>query len=184
MDGILKQRVAALGAALALACLGLTTGCHSVGQDHYKAGMHAEMVNAKFRPTVEPLRTSAVAKGEAKSFVLFWFIPLEWPTHFSNAANSMHARGGFFYRLFHGYNDPLRDAAVYEACAASGADILLAPRFVEERINGPLWIFRQRKVSVEGFPARITGVQEIPMEKWPLLFGPNSGTQLIKTISE
>lgn len=180
MDGNMKKRAVAMGAALALVALGLGTGCHSIGQDHYRAGMHAEMVGARFKPTIEPLHNAEVAKGTAKSFILFWILPLEWPTHFSNAATSDEPRGGFFSRLFFHPGDPLRDAAVYEACASSDADILLAPRFTEECHCGPLWIFKQRTVSVEGIPARITGAQEIPIEKWPLLFGPNSGTQLIK----
>ena len=182
MDGNMTRRTIALGAALALAVLGLGTGCHSIGQDHYRAGTHAEMVGARFKPTIEPIHNAEIAKGSAKSFVLFWILPLEWPTHFSNSATSEEPRGGFFARIFQ-HGDPLRDAAVYEACASTDADILLAPRFTEEYHSGPLWIFKQRKVWVEGIPARITGAQEIPIEKWPLLFGPNSGTQLIKTVN-
>ncbi len=160
-------------AALALT-IGLGTGCTSVWQDHYTAGMGAEMVDAKFKPTVETM-PGAKAKGSAKSSVVFWFIPASWPNFFSSEANE--ETKGFFH-----FRDPLREAAVYEACNASGADILLAPRFTEERHTGFLWFFRKRTVSVEGIPARVTGAKEIPVEKWPLLFGANSGTQLIKNV--
>lgn len=159
-------------AALAAACgamLAAGAGCHSISQDHYRAGLQAEIVPAKFKPLVEPIRGSQVATGNSKSLVAFWILPLEWPKKFSNDPNTF-------------YGDWLKDAAVYEACEAAGADILIAPRFKEERIAGPLWFFRMRKVSVEGIPARIVGAEEIPVEKWPLLFGGASGTQLIKTV--
>lgn len=162
-------KTALVGVALVLA--GLATGCHSIGRDCYRAGMQAEMIPAKFKPNVEAMRGAQPATGSAKSLTVFWILPASWPERFATDPNAPF-----------GYGDPLRDAAVYEACAASGADILLAPRFTEERTTGPLWFFRSRKVSVEGFPARITGTQEIPVEKWPLLFGPNSGTQLIRTM--
>ena len=164
------------GRMAALACAGTFalafTGCQSVSQDKYRAGFHAEIVPAKFKPLVEPIRGAPTATGTADSLTAFWILPLEWPSKFSSDPNSPESCFG----------DALKDAAVYEACASSGADILLAPRFTEERVTGPLWFFRKRTVSVEGIPARIVGAQEIPLEKWPILFGANSGTQLIRTV--
>ena len=162
-------RTILLGAALVLA--GLASGCHSIGQDCFRAGMQTEMIPAKFKPNVEIIRGAQSVSGSAKSMTVFWILPAVWPERFAPDPNTPF-----------GYGDPLRDAAVYEACAASGADILIAPRFTEERTVGPLWFFRSRKVSVEGIPARINGAEEIPVGKWPLLFGPNSGTQLIRTL--
>lgn len=162
-------RAVLLGVALALAAL--VSGCHSIAQDRYRAGLQAEMIPAKFKPTVEVIRGAPTATGSAKSMIVFWILPVMWPERFAPDPNAPF-----------GHGDWLHDAAVYEACAASGADILLAPRFTEERTTGLLWFFRSRKVSVEGIPARVTGAQEIPVEKWPLLFGPNSGTQLIRTV--
>lgn len=162
-------RTALLGAALVMATL--ASGCHSIAQDRYRAGLQAEIIPAKFKPTVEAMPGAKPATGSAKTMTVFWILPVMWPERFAPDPNAPF-----------GYGDWLRDAAVYEACAASGADILLAPRFTEERTTGLLWFFRSRKVTVEGFPARITGAKEIPVEKWPLLFGPNSGTQVIRTI--
>lgn len=155
--------------ACGLAWMALGSGCHSVAQDHYRAGLQAEILPAKFKPVVQPMDGAPVAKGGSKSVTVFWILPVQWPEKFSHDPNAF-------------YGDWLKDAAVYEACAKSGADILLAPRFTEERVTGPLWFFRKRNVSVEGIPAKIVGAQEIPVEKWPLLFGPNSGTQVIKTV--
>ena len=163
------SRAILLGTALALAAL--ASGCHSIAQDRYRAGLHAEMIPAKFKPTIEAMPVTQPATGSAKFLAVFWILPVIWPDRFSPDPNAPF-----------GYGDWLRDAAVYEACKASGADILIAPRFTEERTTGLLWFFRSRKVSVEGFPAKITGAKEIPVEKWPLLFGPNSGTQVIRTI--
>ena len=148
-------------AALALAAFALA-GCKSTTQDFMKLPLDARIVPAKFKPIVEVMKDAGVAKGSAYGEKIFWIIPVSGPDKFaSNSAAGIMAFA----------EDPMKAAAVYQACKSVGADILLAPRFTEERYASFLWFNKTRKVSVEGVPAKITGAAEIPVEDWAELFG-------------
>lgn len=144
-----------------------STGCHTVTADLYKADTDAEMVPAKFKPTVEVMKDKGLVTGSARSAYAFWIIPTEYPNKFSTIKGSF----GLPYSL--------ANAAMYDACQKSGASILLAPRFTVKRYTSFLWFMGDTEVTVTGIPAKIKGAEEIPVESWPTLFGPQSGTQKI-----
>ena len=162
-----------LSVAIAAMAVGMFAGCRSTTQDAYRLPFEAKTVPAKFKPTVEVIENQGAAKGDASREKIFWFIPVAAPDKFSTNPSGLSF-----------LDDELKSAAIYQACKATGADIILAPRFTEERYSSFLWFHRTRKVRVEGIPAKITGAEEIPVEQWPILFGANSGTQVIKTESK
>lgn len=146
-------------------------GCTTTIEDHHRADLKAQLISAKFKPTVEVMKDKGIVKGTAVKSYWFWFIRRESPDSFS-------------HEIFDGFNGlmipTVANAAVYDACKKSGASILLAPRFIETDETSFLWFSGTRTITVEGVPARITGAEEIPVEQWPVLFGTQSGT--IKTI--
>ena len=148
------------------------TACTSVNQDFKRVPLDADIVPAKFKPTVEVIKTPTVARGNSESERIFWIISSKYPRKFASTGAAVDAaNNGFLAGLFaKNYEDPLKSAAVYDACKKAGADILLAPRFTTERYVGFLWFLRSRKVSVEGIPARIVGAEEIPVDQWKELF--------------
>ena len=142
-------------AAMILSAI-IFSACTSVNQDIKRVPLDAKIVPAKFKPTVEVIKDPAVAKGTSESEKVLWLLTTKYPNKFAPVA---------------ALEDPLRAAAIYDACQKSGADIILAPRFTEERYTSFLWFFKTRKVSVEGIPAKIVGAEELPVEKWRELFG-------------
>ena len=112
-------------------------------------------------------------KGTAKKSYWFWIFNHESPDSFA------HEIMGSFNGLM---IPTVYNAAVYDACDKSGASIILAPRFTETTTTSFLWFSGEKTVTVEGVPARITGAEEIPVEKWPEIFGSQSGTQKVITV--
>lgn len=162
-----KSAILAVGTVMAF----MLVGCSSLHQDHLRASLDAKIVPAKFKPTVVVMKDKGIVSGYADSKSIFWIIPCKTPNKFSSNPNS----GGVSI-----FEDQLKAAAIYDACQKCGADIILAPRFTERRFASFLWFYKERAITVEGIPAKITGAEEIPIEDWPILFGTASGTQLIK----
>lgn len=158
--------------ALALVASGMV-GCKTTIDDCFRSDLRTDLVAAKFKPTVEVLKDKGVVKGTAKKSYVFWFIPSESPNSFAHEITG----------IFSGIMIPtVYNAAVYDACEKSGASILLAPRFTETTTTSFLGFSGEKTVSVEGVPARVVGAEEIPVEKWPELFGSQSGTQKVITV--
>lgn len=159
--------------ALALTAVGMT-GCKTTIDDCFRSDLRTELVSAKFKPTVEVIKDKGVVKGTAKKSYWFWIFNHESPDSFAHEIQGM----------FSGLMIPtVYNAAVYDACDKSGASIILAPRFTETTTTSFLWFSGEKTVTVEGVPARITGAEEIPVEKWPEIFGAQSGTQKVITVS-
>lgn len=139
--------------AMAVA-VAVTTGCMSTTKDHYRAQTSIDLGSVHFQPIVEVIE-GKTAEGSASSRNTFWFFKIEKPKKFSNNISS--GMGNFAFK----FEDPLRAAAVYAACEAVGADILLAPRFTDEIEIGFLCFNSRRKVTVKGVPAKIIGAKEV-----------------------
>lgn len=159
--------------ALVLTMVGMT-GCKTVIDDCFRSDLRTELVSAKFKPTVEVLKDKGVVKGTAKKSYWFWFFNHESPDSYA------HEISGLFGGLM--MIPSVYNAAVYDACEKAGASILLAPRFTETTTTSFLWFSGEKTVSVEGVPARIVGAEEIPVEKWPEIFGAQSGTQKVISV--
>ena len=145
-------------------------GCKTTIDDCFRSDLRTDLVPAKFKPTVEVIKEKGIVKGTAKKSYWFWFFNHESPDSFAHEING----------IFSGIMIPtVYNAAVYDACEKAGASILLAPRFTETSTTSFLWFSGEKTVSVEGVPARIIGAEEIPVEKWPELFGSQSGTQKV-----
>ena len=149
---------------------GFVSGCKTTIDDRFRSNLKTELVPAKFKPKVEVMEHKGLVKGTATKSYWFWFISSESPNTFA-------------HEIVSGYSGlmlpSVANAAVYDACAKSGATILLAPRFTETETTGFLWFCGSRTVTVEGVPARIVGAEEIPIDQWPIIFGAKSGTQKI-----
>ena len=166
----MKNLVVMAGVAAVVGC---ACGCKSLVQDASRSDLKTQLVPAKFKPTVEVIKDKGIVKGTAKKSYWFWIFNHESPDSFAHEING----------LFSGLMIPtVYNAAVYDACDKSGASIILAPRFTETSTTSFLWFSGEKTVTVEGVPARIIGAEEIPVEKWPEIFGAESGTQKIITV--
>lgn len=147
------KKISILAVAVVAAMLG---GCKSTIQDIHVSDMNTQMVSAKFKPKVEVIGDSV--SGIANLDTIFWGW---WALEASDSfANQIFDNFGF------SFGNPLKDAAVYDACKKVDADILLAPVFTYKKETGFLWFARDIEVTVKGVPAKITGAEEIPFEKW------------------
>lgn len=164
-----------LMAGFLAAMTGMVAGCKTTIDDRFRSDLRTELVAAKFKPKVEVMAEKGIVKGSATKSYWFWFIGRENPNSFAHEITP----GGGGLML-----PSVANAAVYDACAKSGATIILAPRFTETDSTGFLWFCGSKTVTVEGVPARIVGAEEIPVEQWPILFGPRSGTQKVVTEKE
>ena len=165
-----KISILAVAVVAAMFC-----GCKSTMQDIHVTDMNTEMVSAKFKPQVQVIGDSVT--GSATANTIFWgWWATEWPETF---ANQMTSSFGF------SFGNPIKDAAVYDACKKAGADILLAPVFTVKKEIGFLWFEKNIEVTVKGVPAKITGAEEIPFEKWcELMKQPGCVTIKAKTPDE
>lgn len=158
-----------IAAALMAVATGMT-GCKTTIDDCFRSDLRTELVPAKFKPTVEVIKEKGIVKGTATKSYWFWLFNHKSPDSFAHEISD----------VFNGLMIPsVYNAAVYDACEKSGASILLAPRFTETTTTSFLWFSGAKTVTVEGVPARIVGAEEIPVEKWPEIFGTESGTQKI-----
>lgn len=140
----------------AVAAAAMFIGCANVtNQDHYRATPAVGIKSVQFQPQVEVIE-GKTAVGTASGASIFWIFATEYPEKFSNNLSSGGAMG-----FLSSFEDPIRAAAVYEACAASGADILLAPRFTESYKSVFFGFKKHKTVTVKGIPAKIVGAKEV-----------------------
>jgi len=145
-------------------------GCRTEIADRFSSHMKTELVPAKFKPTVEVMKEKGIVRGTASASYWFWIFDFGRPEAYAHE----YVDGAPQLAL-----NTLEDAALQDACAKSGAAILLAPRYTLVDESSFLAFMGTRTMTVEGVPARITGAEEIPVDQWPVLFGPKSGTQKI-----
>lgn len=157
-------------AGMLVAFAAVFSGCRTELSDRFRSNMKTELVPAKFKPKVEVMAEKGVVRGTASASYWFWFFDYGAPDAFAHE----YVDGAPQLAL-----NTLEDAAVYDACEKAGASILLMPRFTIVNESSFLAFLGTRTVTVEGVPARIVGAEEIPVDQWPILFGPRSGTQKI-----
>lgn len=139
---------AVAAAAMFIGCANTTT------KDHYRATPAVGIKSVVFQPQVEVIE-GKTAVGTASGKSIFWIFTTEAP---ENRSNNLSSGAIGFLSSF---EDPIRAAAVYNACEAAGADILLAPRFTESRKSVFLGFKEHRTVTVKGIPAKIVGAKEV-----------------------
>ena len=141
-----KLMTGALLAALAAAM----AGCRSTNVDEWRADLKTELCPARFKPTYEVMKEKGIVKGEAMEKYSWWGFVSEGPDTFANEIGGpLTLKPG------------VKEAAFEDACAKSGATILLAPRFTIQKQVGILWFNGMQKVTVEGVPAKLTGATEV-----------------------
>jgi len=153
-----------------VACVAAFSGCRTELSDRFRSNMKTELVPAKFKPKVEVMKDLGLVRGTSSASYWFWIFDYGKPDAYAHE----YVDGAPQLALY-----TLEDAALQDACEKSGASILLAPRFTLVDEASFLAFMGTRTVTVEGVPARIVGAEEIPVDQWPVLFGPRSGTQKI-----
>jgi len=146
-----------------LVCLGVlmfgAVGCKTTVDDRWRADMTAKILPATFKPTYEVMKDKGIVKGTAESTTWFWFFTTE-PDTYANELTGHHSMG---LKI----GNSIASAALYNACENAGANIILAPRFIQTQEVGFLGFTRTLRVTCEGIPARLTGAEEIPFDKLP-----------------
>ncbi|MCR5413487.1 MAG: hypothetical protein K6F50_02005 [Kiritimatiellae bacterium] len=133
-------------AAVALA----VTGCKTTLDDRWTSNLSTTLAPACFKPKYEVMKDRGIVKGTATESWWFWFISKEAPDTFT------HERNGFASIV-----PTVADAALNNACASVGAQILLAPRYTVTKEKGILGFDGRTTVTVEGIPARLVGAEEV-----------------------
>lgn len=139
----------------ALSVTSLIVGCKTTDVDEWRSDLKTSLCPAKFKPVYEVMKDKGIVSGEASESWTFWFIT-DGPDTYAREI------GGPIY-----IGDDVREAAFEDACAKSGATILLAPRFTVTKDVGWFWFSGSRKVRVEGVPARLIGAEEVKTEDNP-----------------
>lgn len=134
---------------LAICCVGCTT----VQKDVYVANTNVEMQPVMFEPVTKVIGEKTV--GRATDSSTFWgLISTESPEKFVDTKASSS-------KSF----TEIEMAAIADACAKSGADIILDPKVTKDEYVGFLGFNRETTVKVDGVPAKIVGAKEFPLEK-------------------
>lgn len=144
----------------------VVSGCQTVTDDVYSSDTSVSLESSKFRVKTESTGVQE-STGTAEREYLFWFIPISGPSSFAATDSD-----GLLFK------DPLKQAALLDACEKSDADILLEPIYEENTDRGPFAFWRKRSVSVKGTPAKVTSVEEIPLKQWGQIYGDSSGTRI------
>ena len=126
-------------------------GCRSTNVDEWRSDLKTRLCPACFKPEYQVMKEKGIVKGEAMEKYSWWGFVSEGPDTFANEI------GGPLT-----FKPGVKEAAFEDACAKSGATILLAPRFTVQKQVGILWFSGMQKVTVEGVPAKLTGVTEVP----------------------
>lgn len=125
-------------------------GCRSTNVDEWRSDLKTQLCPARFKPVYQVMKDKGVVKGEAEMSYSFWGFVSEGPNTFANEIGGpITLKPG------------VKEAAFEDACAKSGASILLAPRFTIHKETGILWFNGSIKVTVEGVPAKLTGAEEV-----------------------
>ena len=125
-------------------------GCRSTNVDEWRSDLKTQLCPAHFKPVYQVMKDKGIVKGEAEEKFSWWGFVSEGPDTFANEI-------GGPISLTVG----IKEAAFEDACAKSGASILLAPRFTVHKERGILWFDGITKVTVEGVPAKLTGAEEV-----------------------
>ncbi len=140
-----------MGTLLAAVAVSMV-GCKSTSVDEWRSDLKTQLCPARFKPVYEVMKDKGLVKGEAEATYSWWGIVSSAPDTFANEIG-----GPISLTLKPG----LQEAAFQDACAKSGATILLAPRFTVHKETGILWFCGSEKVTVEGVPAKLTGAEEV-----------------------
>lgn len=128
------------------ACL---VGCQSTNVDTWRSDLETELCPAKFRPVYQVMKSKGIVSGTAEEGWTFWFFGYGPNTFANEIGGPLTLKPG------------VREAAFHDACAKSGATILLAPRFTTHKETGFLWFYGKTKVTVEGVPAKLVSAEEV-----------------------
>lgn len=143
-----KIVMASLLAAIAVSMV----GCRSTDVDEWRSDLKTRLSPACFKPVYEVMKDKGIVKGEAMEKYSWWGFVGTGPDTFANEIGGpLTLKPG------------VREAAFEDACAKSGASILLAPRFTVHKETGILWFSGLTKVTVEGVPAKLTGAEEVKL---------------------
>ena len=131
------------------AVAGSLVGCKSTNVDEWRPDLKTQLCPAKFTPVYEVMKDKGIVSGEASESWTWWFLG-DGPDTFANEIGGpITLRPG------------VKEAAFQDACAKSGATILLAPRFTIQKKVGWFWFDGETKVKVEGVPAKLVGAKEV-----------------------
>lgn len=131
------------------------TGCKSTNVDEWRSDLKTQLCPAQFKPVYEVMKDKGIVSGEASESWTWWFIG-EGPDTFANEIGGPIS-----------FKPGVKEAAFQDACAKSGATILLAPRFTVYKKVGWFWFDGETKVTVEGVPAKLVGAEEIKHPEEP-----------------
>lgn len=137
-------------ASMLVAVAAAMVGCRSTNVDEWRSDLKTKLCPARFKPVYRVMKDKGIVKGEAMEKYSWWGIVGTGPDTFA------HEIGGPLT-----LKPGVKEAAFEDACAKSGATILLAPRFTVHKEKGILWFSGLTKVTVEGVPAKLTGAEEI-----------------------
>jgi len=144
----------ALALLLAVAVVAiLATGCTTKHISQYSSPLEVEL-KAAVTPQVE---VGGQIEGEATLQRVAFFT---WgATKFADGVNYGAATRatGLFGGLFGPKYAAGKAAAAYEACAANGADVILAPRYVID--DDDFIIYQKTKYQVKGYKGTLKGVK-------------------------
>ncbi len=125
-------------------------GCRSTNVDEWRSDLKTQLCPARFKPVYEVMKDKGIVKGEAKEEYSWWGFVGTRPDTFANEIGGPISFGV-----------GVKEAAFQDACAKSGATILLAPRFTVYKERGVFNFNGVTKVTVEGVPAKLTGAEEV-----------------------
>lgn len=141
-----KLMMAGVVAAMAMSMV----GCKWTNVDEWRSDLDTQLCPAKFKPVYEVMKDKGIVKGEAEKAWTWWIWTTSAPDTFANEIGGpLTLKPG------------VKEAAFYDACAKSGATILLAPRFTVTNKVGWFWFNGSEKVTVEGVPARLVSAEEV-----------------------
>lgn len=145
-----------MGLALAAAAVSMV-GCQSTNVDEWRSDLKTQLCPARFKPVYTVMKDKGIVKGEAMCKYSWWGFVCQGPDTFANEIGGpITLKPG------------VKEAAFEDACAKSGATILLAPRFTTTKRTGILWFDGFEKVTVEGVPAKLTGAEEVKHVDGPI----------------
>ncbi len=144
-----------MGAMVAAAAISMV-GCKSTNVDEWRSDLETRLCPARFKPVYEVMKDKGIVKGEAEEKFSWWGFVCEGPDTFANEIGGPIS-----------FSVGVKEAAFHDACAKSGATILLAPRFTVYKERGVFNFNGVTKVTVEGVPAKLTGAEEVKCPEQP-----------------
>jgi len=126
----------------------VTTGCTSINNNDGANAISVDRMEVPYEPILD-IKAQKVS-SEAKVSVLFGFI-----TWGQNKFADDTALGDF--SLF-APTGQAKAAAVYKACKANNADLLLATKYEIETKD--YFVFKKISCKVAGYPATVKGIQK------------------------